>query len=471
MDDAQHTAAPPAPSLPLDRGFAPPAVANRAYRRAVDRAKTKVGLAIALEREDGYVSRGDIDLLPEGVPDDGSAPSATLTVVERHIKFLLWSRGGWKLTLQGPAALCQAIAQQYTPGGARAFDAEIMGKIYDKSFTVESVADPADVPPVREAASPSGGHLDGCRIGFDLGASDYKLAAVVDGEAVFATEIPWDPVPATDPAYHYGLILDGLKQAAAHMPRVDAIGGSAAGVYVANQVKVASLFRGIPEDVFAKQVTPLFLNIQREFNVPLTLANDGDVTALAGAMSLGKSSILGIAMGSSEAAGYLDPQGHLTGYLNELAFAPVDFSPEAAIDEWSGDRGVGASYFSQQAVHRLAPAAGFTFPDDMPVPERLKALQAKADEGDTRALGIFETLGVYLAYTIPHYADYYDFDHLLLLGRVTSGQGGERLLTKAQETLASAFPEVAGPVTLHVPDEKSRRVGQAVAAASLPEIG
>jgi predicted NBD/HSP70 family sugar kinase len=471
MNDTRDTAASPAPSLPLDAGFTPPAVANRAYRKAVEQAETKASLAIALERESGCVSRGDVDLLAREVADSASTSSRTLRVVERHIKFLLWSRGGWKLTLQGPPALCQAIAQQYAQGGVRAFDADIMGKIYDKSFTVEIVTDPADVPPERTAVSPSGGHLDGCRIGFDLGASDYKLAAVVDGEAVFSTEIPWDPVPATDPAYHYGRILDGLEQAAAYMPRVDAIGGSAAGVYVANRVKVASLFRGIPEDVFAEQVTPMFLNIQRKFDVPLTLANDGDVTALAGAMSLGKPSIVGIAMGSSEAAGYLDPQGHLTGYLNELAFAPVDFNPAAARDEWSGDRGVGASYFSQQAVNRLAPAAGFTFADDMPVPERLKALQAKADGGDTRALELFETLGVYLAYTIPHYADYYDFDHLLLLGRVTSGQGGERLIAKAKETLASVFPDVAGRVSLHVPDEKTRRVGQAVAAASLPEIG
>ena len=467
MDDARDNAAPPVPDLSLDPGFRPPIIAHRAYRRLIHQAEAKACLLLALEREDGQVSRGDIDVLP-----DASRPrSDTLTVVDRHIKNLLWSRGGWKLTLQGSPALCQTIAEEYTPGGARAFDADIMTKIYDRPFTVEIVADPAEVPPERAATSPSGGHLDGCRIGFDLGASDYKLAAVVDGEAVFSTEIPWDPVPATDPAYHYGRILEGLRQAAAHMPRVDAIGGSAAGVYVANRVKVASLFRGIPADVFSKEVTPLFLNLQREFNVPFTLANDGDVTALAGAMSLGKSAILGIAMGSSEAAGYLDPEGHLTGYLNELAFAPVDFSPQAAIDEWSGDRGVGASYFSQQAVNRLAPAAGFTFPADTPVPERLKALQRKADGGDTSALEIFETLGVYLAYTIPYYADYYDFEHLLVLGRVTSGQGGERLMVKAKETLASAFPSVARRVTLHVPDEKSRRVGQAVAAASLPEIG
>jgi hypothetical protein len=85
------------------------------------------------------------------------------------------------------------------------------------------------------------------------------------------------------------------------------------------------------------------------------------VTALAGSLSLKKFAMLGIAMGSSEAAGYLNPQGRITGYLNELAFAPVDFYEHAAVDEWSGDAGVGALYFSQQAVNKLAPAANLTF--------------------------------------------------------------------------------------------------------------
>ena len=450
----------------LDPDFTPPALANRAYRQAAAAGTQREALSIALERENGCVCRGDVDVLPASPETD----ARTLRFVERHIKFLLWARGGWRLVLSGPRALCDRVAAAFGPDGARAFDASIMSRIYDRPFTVERVDDPGEVPPAREAATTLGGHLDGCRVGFDLGASDYKLAAVIDGRPVFSTEIPWDPVPATDPSYHRERIVDGLRQAASHMPRLDAIGGSAAGVYVANRVKVASLFRGVPEAVFAERVTPMFLDIQREFGVPLALVNDGDVTALAGAMSLGKQAILGVAMGSSEAAGYLDPEGHITGSLNELAFAPVDFNPAAAADEWSGDRGVGATYFSQQAVNRLAPAAGFEFPDDMPVPERLKAVQARADAGDPAALGIFETIGAYLGCTIPHYLDYYEIENLLVLGRVTSGHGGERLLEKARETLKAEFPEVADRVALHVPDEKSRRVGQAVAAASLPEL-
>jgi predicted NBD/HSP70 family sugar kinase len=214
----------------------------------------------------------------------------------------------------------------------------------------------------------------------------------------------------------------------------------------------------------------MFLRMQKEWGVPFTVINDGEVTALAGAMSLNANAMLGIAMGSSEAAGYLDRRGKFLGWLDELAFAPVDFSPTAGRDEWSGDLGVGAMYFSQQAVNKLIPAAGLSYPKEMGLPERLKEVQKLADKGDEKAQRIFETIGVYLGYSIPYYAEYYDFSHLLILGRVTSGASGDIILEKAKAILKKEFPDQAEKAELHVPDEKSRRVGQAVAAASLPEI-
>ena len=90
----------------------------------------------------------------------------------------------------------------------------------------------------------------------------------------------------------------------------------------------------------------------------------------------------------------------MTGWLNELAFAPVDYHPQAAADEWSGDHGVGAQYFSQQAVNRLLPAAGITVPADQGLPERLKTVQDLMAQDDPRAAKLFETLGVYLGYAI-----------------------------------------------------------------------
>ena len=156
--------------------------------------------------------------------------------------------------------------------------------------------------------------------------------------------------------------------------------------------------------------------------------------------------------------------------MNELAFAPVDYNPAAAADEWSGDIGVGVMYFSQQAVNKLLPAAKIKLPDEMGLPERLKEVQNLMAKGDSRTAKIYETIGVYLGYTIPHYVDFYDFQHMLILGRVTTGKGGDIVLDKAREVLKSEFPEVTGKIQLHVPDEKSRRVGQAVAAASLPAV-
>ena len=163
-------------------------------------------------------------------------------------------------------------------------------------------------------------------------------------------------------------------------------------------------------------------------------------------------------------------QGRILGWLNELAFAPVDYNPNAVADEWSGDQGVGALYFSQQAVNKLLPAAKIKLPEKLGLPARLKEVQALMAKGDERAAKIYETIGVYLGYTIPHYADFYDFNHLLILGRVTTGKGGNIVIAKARKVLKSEFPEIARKVAIHVPDEKSRRVGQAVAAASLPEL-
>jgi predicted NBD/HSP70 family sugar kinase len=293
----------------------------------------------------------------------------------------------------------------------------------------------------------------------------------MDGQPVFSEEIVWEPRKHTDPAYHHDRILAALQLAASKMPRVDAIGGSSAGVYVDNRPMVASLFRGIPEDRYG-QIRDLFARIRQEMNnVPLEVINDGEVTALAGSMSLEDDSILGVAMGSSEAAGYVTPQGKITDWLNELAFAPVDYQPDAPADEWSGDRGVGALYFSQQAVFRLAPKAGITIPTDITDADRLKFVQAMLEAGhDAATPRIWQSMGVYLGYTIAHYADFYPLKHVLILGRCTSGRGGSLILDGANEVIRAEFPELAAQVNIQLPDEKSRRVGQSIAAASLPEL-
>ncbi len=447
----------------LDPGFQP---IIRAWRDYFERARTAGDalLRFAVEREDGLVS-----VFVSPTPEKDADPAAAYLIVERLVKFLLWSRGGWRVHFLGPAAIGKRLKADYSENGPRAFDVRTMSRVYERPFEVV-LHSPATFPEAREAVHFPGGHLDGFRIGFDLGASDYKVAAVIDGEPVYSEEIPWTPGAEADPDYHFRRIQEGLKKAAARLPRVDAIGGSSAGIIIRNQIRIASLFRSVPEDVFEAKVKDIFLRLAKEWGVPFEVINDGEVTALAGMLSLGQPGVLGVAMGSSEAAGFLDADGHIPGWLDELAFVPVDINPGAAVDEWSGDRGVGANYFSQQAVNKLAPAAGIAFPDAMKLPERLKEVQSLMDRGDERAAAIFETIGTYLGFTIPWYEVFYKFANLLVLGRVMSGPAGRIIIDKAAAVLKAEFPETAARVRLHLLDEKSRRVGQAVAAASLPEI-
>src|SRR5439155_3800284 len=268
---------------------------------------------------------------------------------------------------------------------------------------------------------------------------------------------------------HFDQINDSLKRAAAHLPRVDGIGGSAAGVYVNNEVKVASLFRGVPDDLFAKRVKGLFGELKKGWNdIPFEVVNDGEVTALAGAMSLKANGVLGISMGSSQAAGYVTPDGQITSWLNELAFAPIDYNPNAPVDECSGDYGCGVQYFSQQAVARLIPKAGLRIRSDWPLPEKLVEVQKAMAAGDERAGRIYETIGVCFGYAAAHYTNFYDFQHLLVLGRVTIGQGGLVIIREAQRVLREQFSDLK--IAFHMPDEKEKRHGQAIAAASLPRL-
>jgi len=448
---------------PLDPDFRPAALAIREFDAEVAAAGGGTRLVLGLERENGNLSRFEMRVFPEGHPRF----AANLPHVERIVKFLLWARGGWSLFAGGPRAIGEHLAGVYAPNGVREFDARFLGEqVYEKPFTVIPCA-AEEVPPARESGQALGRHLDGCRIGFDLGASDLKVSAVVDGEPIFSEEIVWEPVEQADPNYHYSRIHDALRLAQSKLARLDAIGGSSAGIYVDNQPMVASLFRGVPAERYG-EIRSMFLRLQDEFGVPLEVINDGDVTALSGAMSLGDDGVLGIAMGSSEAAGYVDLRGSITGWLNELAFAPIDYNPAAPADEWSRDTGVGSQYFSQQCVFRLAPLVGIDLPENATKAEKLKHAQSYLEAGHAGARRIWESIGIYLGYGLAHYASFYDVKHVLILGRVTSGYGGDLILHGAKEVLAAEFPDIAAAISIQLPDEKSRRVGQSIAAASLP---
>lgn len=452
---------------PLDPFFRPAILARRQFQKDAAATGHAVPVTLAVEQADGSVFHFDTEVFP----DSDRRAAANVIHVQRLVKFLLWSRGGFRVHVAGPPELAKAVAEYFrnTPTGK--FDADLMGnRVYEHPFEVVP-ASKGHLPAEHANTKPLGRHWEGCRIGFDLGASDRKVAAVKDGECVFSDEFVWNPVPQKDPQWHFDHIMESLKKAAEYLPRVDAIGGSAAGVYVSNRVRVASLFRGVPADLFHRRVKDLFIEMKKAWGgIPFEVVNDGEVTALAGSMSIGQNAVLGIAMGSSQAAGYVTPDGNITSWLNELAFAPIDYNPAAAVDEWSGDYGCGAQYFSQQAVGRLLDGAGIEADASLGLPEKLKHVQDLMQKDDYRARKIYQTLGVYLGYGLAHYADFYAFTNILILGRVMTGAGGDLILHGAKEVLHEEFPELADRITFHTPDEKEKRHGQAMAAASLPQL-
>lgn len=443
----------------LDETFCPIYAFNQAFLKT---AKKPLTLALKDSRGQMAIEHTFIHDTPEKIHTDRY-------YIERLIKTLLWMKGGYRIYVSGDKDIYEYLREVYCEEGLRKFDFDFMAGVYEHPFEViytdnlpESKVDPKAV----------GGHLEGCRIGFDAGGSDRKVSAVMDGETVYSEETVWFPKEHADPQYHYDGIVAALRSAASHLPRVDAIGVSSAGIYINNRAMVASLFIKIPKDVFNQEVKDIYIRAIRDTfgDVPYAIINDGDVSALAGAMSLNDTSVLGIAMGTSQAGGFVDERGRITGWLNELAFVPVDVSFDAALDEWSGDIGCGVKYFSQDAVIRLAERAGLTIGGDLSLAEKLVEVQKLMDSDDPRAVEIFHTIGVYLGHTLPFYYSLYRCRNVLLLGRVMSGKGGDIILNTAQKVLEEEYPLEAGSMRLKLPDEKFRRVGQSMAAASLPEL-
>ena len=451
---------------PLDPGFRPVTAARRRLEELARASGRGVDVALAVEQPGGPVTTRSTIAYPDGHPHAASGHAGILRV----LKAMLWSHGGSRVWIDGPDGLVDAVRRHYAQDRTGRFDARMMGpQIYGRPFEV--IAAPSGAfPDSRESNAPLGRHTDGCRIGFDLGASDRKVAALIDGQVVFTDEVPWDPASHDDPQWHLDEIDASLRSAAAHLPRVDAIGGSAAGVYVDSEVRVATLFRGVAPDLFEGRVRGIFRELRDAWGVPLVVANDGDVTALAWAMLFGVGGLLGIAMGSSQAAGYVTREGRLTGWLNELAFVPIDAAPDAPTDEWSGDRGCGAQYLSQQAVGRLLPLAGIPVDPGASLPEGLAGLQDLMAAGDERAARVYETIGAYVGHAVLEYREWYDVEHVLLLGRVMTGTGGEVIRDCARDVLRVEDPAAAVAISFHEVSERDKRHGQAVAAASLPAI-
>ena len=443
----------------LDEGFIPFGVWAQAYQKGAAQP-----LAIAVERDKGHIS-----VRKTCIYGTSEMAEADYRYVERFVKFLLWSIGGFRVYICGCSEIAQRLKKAYTADGERQFDYTFVGQLYERELEILDL--PYDkCPAANEEALPIGGHMEGCRIGFDAGGSDRKVSAVIDGECVYSEEVVWFPKLQEDPDYHFGHIVEAMKTAASKMPRVDAIGVSSAGVFVGNAPMVASLFIKVPRSNWDKVKTIYDRAAAEIGDVPIVVANDGDVSALAGAMGLGVGNIMGIAMGTSEAVGYVDKDKSVLGWINELAFAPVDLQADAMQDEWSTDYGVGCKYFSQDAVIKLAPRAGIELEETLSPAEKLKVVQALMEQDDPRAQAVFRSIGTYLAYTVVQYSQFYDIEHMMMLGRVMSGKGGDTILKVCNDILKEEYPALAAKCEVMLPDEKTRRVGQSVAAASLPAI-
>ena len=451
----------------LDKNFYPMIKALNDFDALVKSTNNSVKVTLIAERSGGYNYVYSYDALADGVND-----KLNFRIADRMIKTILWLVGGYKIYVAGSKSIYEYLKNAYTLEGSRAFDVDFMSGVYETPFEVVWLEDD-EIPAQKNNSLRVGGYLDGCRIGFDAGGSDRKVSAVVNGEVVYSEEVVWNPKVTSDPTYHYNEILTAMKTAASKMPTVDAIGVSSAGVFVDNKIMVASLFIKVDKKQYGDYVKNMYINVandlSKEFGkeIPLQVANDGDVTALAGAIDLNDNGVLGIAMGTSEAVGYINTNGGINGWLSELAFAPVDFNEGAMQDEWSGDFGVGCKYFSQDAVIKLAEAGGYQFEAGLTPAQKLKVVQAMMDKDDPLAKQVYEDIGVYLAHTIPFYAKFYDIKHMLLLGRVMGGKGGDIILATCKNVLKEEYPAFAD-LDIGLPDENSRRVGQSIAAASLP---
>ena len=453
----------------LDPEFQPLILLFSDYQKRAKQEKEATYITLMIETDGGYNFPFRYAAFPDGTGHD----KENCFLAERLAKTLLWVVGGFKIHVAGSHKVFLHLKQAYTKEGIRSFDEDFMSGVYQRPFEVVE-EDESSLPETKMASIKIGGNLKGNRIGFDAGGSDRKVSAVSEGKVVYEEEVVWSPKLHDDLEYHYDGIMSAFESAASHLPSVDGIGISSAGVIVSDRAMVSSLFLKVSKEKYGDKVHSIYLDVASDFaskrgkEIPVSVANDGDVTALAGAMDIQEGEVLGIAMGTSEAGGYINKNGGLNGWISELAFVPIDGNQKAMEDEWSLDFGVGCKYFSQDAVIKLAEMGGYRFEEGLSPAEKLKAIQSLMENDDPLAKQIYADIGVYLGYALPYYGLFYELKHVLLLGRVMSGKGGQLIIDNAKEVLKESFPEYAG-LHLFTPSEKMRRVGQSIAAASLPK--
>jgi len=475
----------PSVPAPLEPNFCPFVLGKRKYMKHIAES-SQLGavseLSFVVERPGGCFGRDKLPVFAE--THEGF--DASVFIAGEAIRYMIWQRGGFKLLLSGPAKICEQLKEAFSPTGKYAFEATTMPQIYKEPWIVGIVSE-KELPANKDVPVICGKEATGCRIAFDLGKSDVKCVAVKDGDVIDSAETEWD-VTNPDPQYHYDVIVKAMKAIAAKLPGpIEAIGGSATGAVSADsEATWCDCFPNVAPDLYKERVVPIFNDIAKnEFGgVPIKVINDGEVTAVAGGQMVGAGCLFGISLGSSEGSGYVDADGNLTGWINENAYNPFDINPEGAVNVWSPHRGDASMYLGQRAATRLAKKGGIDLPADMmpehpsmnaashvPHAQCLKKIQAamKDPKLEPQARKIYETIGVFMGYAIAQYCEYLDIKHVLILGRVTTGVGGDIMMEYARKVLAADFPELAD-IKFHTPTEHMKRVGQCVAAAALPEL-
>lgn len=449
----------------LDKEFRPAVIELNKFKEDVKNNK-HIPLVIAIDRDNNEVYHYHIDIFSDGIDDNRNK-----FIVERIVKTLLWAVGGYRIYICGSKTIYEHIKNEYSTSGKRKFDYEFMSTCFEKKLEVIYVEDSKLLPKENIANNKINTELKGKRLGFDAGGSDIKISSVVDGKVIYSNEIVWLPKLNDDIKYHQEIAYKAFKEGIDKLGGdVDSIGISSAGVIINNRPMQCSLFIKAIKEHFP-EVKNFYIDIVKRLEnelghkIPFQVSNDGDVSAIAGVLDKKEGGMIGLAMGTSEACGYITPHMSVTGWFNELAFAPIDFNVNSLIDEWSGDYGVGCKYLSQDAVIKLAGYAGIEIDPKLTLAEKLKYVQKLNEEGNEKANLIFETIGEYLAYALAYYSEFYEIKHVLLLGRVTSGKGGDTILKVASETLKKEFPKLN--INIFMPTEYIRRVGQSIAAASL----
>ena len=115
----------------LDPNFKPAIIELRKFNEDVAKCENKQHLIIAVERNNGYVYRKELDIFADGIDDERN-----VFIVERLIKSILWIVGGYKIYISGSEVVYNKIKSFYTDGGFRDFDYHFMSNVYENEVCV-----------------------------------------------------------------------------------------------------------------------------------------------------------------------------------------------------------------------------------------------------------------------------------------------------------------------------------------------